>query len=248
MHVVIPARYAATRLPGKPLQDIAGKPMIVRVLDQARASGAERVIVATDDARIEQAVRDAGGEALLTRADHQSGSDRIAEVVERLGLDDDAVVINLQGDEPLMPPALMRSVADRLVLHPEAVMATAAHPIHEAAMFANPNVVKVVIDTNGLALYFSRAPIPWARNAPAGGAPRAAALRHIGLYAYRAGFLRRYTDWPPCDLERIEALEQLRVLWRGEKIAVHVTADAPPGGVDTPEDLERVRAVFRARG
>jgi 3-deoxy-manno-octulosonate cytidylyltransferase (CMP-KDO synthetase) len=245
VYVIIPARYAATRLPGKPLLDIAGRPMILRVLDQARASGAGRAVVATDDARIEQAVNAAGGEALLTRADHASGSDRIAEVVERLGLGDDAVVVNLQGDEPLMPPALIHSVADCLARHPQAVMATAAHPIHDAESFANPNVVKVVVDADGLALYFSRAPIPWPRNAPG---TAAGALRHIGLYAYRAGFLRRYTAWPPCELERIEALEQLRVLWHGGRIVVHVTPDAPPGGVDTPEDLERVRATFRARG
>ncbi|HEX9626378.1 MAG TPA: 3-deoxy-manno-octulosonate cytidylyltransferase [Acidiferrobacterales bacterium] len=243
MYVVIPARYAATRLPGKPLLDIAGRSMILRVLDQARASGAERVIVATDDGRIEQAVNAAGGEALLTRADHPSGSDRIAEIVERLGFSDDAVVVNLQGDEPLMPPALIRSVADSLARHPAAVMATAAHPIHDAESFANPNVVKVVVDADGLALYFSRATIPWPRNAP-GTAPAAGALRHIGLYAYRAGFLRRYTAWPPCELERIESLEQLRVLWHGGRIAVHITPDAPPGGVDTPEDLERVRDYY----
>lgn len=249
MHIIIPARHASTRLPGKPLLDIAGRPMIAHVVDCARAAGAERTVVATDDARIEQAVLAHGGEALMTRADHASGSDRIAEVIERLRIPDDAIVVNLQGDEPLMPPALIRSVADSLAQHPAAVMATAAHAIDDPDSFANPNVVKVVVDMHGHALYFSRAPIPWARNAPAPGVPPASrALRHIGLYAYRAGFLRRFTAWPACDLERIESLEQLRVLWHGEKISVHESSMAPPGGVDTPEDLERVRAVFRQRG
>ncbi len=247
MIVVIPARFASTRLPGKPLLDIAGKPMIERVHAQARASGAKRVIIATDDERIRAVVAGFGGEACMTDSGHQSGTDRIAEVISILGLDPNEVVVNLQGDEPLMPPALIRQVADTLLTHPHAAMATACHAIHDRRSFMDPNVVKLVTDCTGCALYFSRAPIPWARDEISGtGDFPVRALRHIGIYAYRAEFVSRFAAWPGCDLERIEALEQLRVLWNGERIAVCEVAQAPPGGVDTPQDLDRVRAALRA--
>ncbi|MHB8346212.1 MAG: 3-deoxy-manno-octulosonate cytidylyltransferase [Acidiferrobacterales bacterium] len=245
MIVIIPARFASTRLPGKPLADIGGKPMIERVYASARASGARRVVVATDDARISATVRGFGGEACMTAADHRSGTDRIAEAIAILGIDPDEIVVNLQGDEPLVPPALIRQVADTLLAHPQASMATACHAIHDRRVFLDPNVVKLVIDRSGFALYFSRAPIPWLRDETAGaGEFPVDALRHIGIYAYRAEFVSRYADWSPCPPERIESLEQLRVLWNGERIAVCETPDAPAGGVDTAEDLERVRAAF----
>jgi len=244
MHIIIPARYASTRLPGKPLADIAGKPMIVRVVERATESGAKQVVVATDDARIHDAVIAHGAQVVMTRADHVSGTDRLAEAVGQLQLDDDAIVVNLQGDEPLMPPRLIRAVADLLAAHPAAVMATACHAIANRDDFMNPNVVKVVTDHEGYALYFSRAPIPWPRDAMAGGGP-IKAFRHIGLYAYRAGFVARYAAWPACPLETTESLEQLRVLWYGEKIAVVEADEAPAAGVDTPEDLERVRKYFQ---
>jgi 3-deoxy-manno-octulosonate cytidylyltransferase (CMP-KDO synthetase) len=242
MIVVIPARYASTRLPGKPLLDIAGKPMIQHVYERARQSGAGRVVVATDDERIRAAVEGFAGEVCMTGGHHQSGTDRIAEVITRLGLDTDEIVVNLQGDEPLMPPDLITQVAAALAAQPAAVMASACHPIKDRATLLNPNVVKVVLDAAGFALYFSRAAIPWPRDAMArGGDFPIQALHHIGLYAYRAGFIRRYAAWPPCPLEKIEALEQLRVLWHGEKIIMHETRTQPQAGVDTPEDLERVR-------
>ena len=242
MIVVIPARYASTRLPGKPLLEIAGKPMIQHVYERARQSGAGRVVVATDDDRIRAAVQGFAGEVCMTGAQHQSGTDRIAEVIERLGVKADEIVVNLQGDEPLMPPDLITQVAAALAAQPAAVMASACHPIKDRTTLLNPNVVKVVLDAAGFALYFSRAPIPWPRDAMAqGGEFPLQALHHIGLYAYRAGFIRRYAAWPPCPLEKIEALEQLRVLWHGEKIIMHETHTTPPAGVDTPEDLERVR-------
>jgi 3-deoxy-manno-octulosonate cytidylyltransferase (CMP-KDO synthetase) len=244
MLVVIPARYASTRLPAKPLLDIAGQPMIRHVHDRAVEAGASRVIVATDDERIAEAVRAFDGEVCMTAAHHRSGTDRLAEVVSRLGIGGDEIVVNLQGDEPLMPPELVRQVAETLAAHPDAVMATAAHPVHDRADFQNPNVVKVVLDRNHCALYFSRAPIPWPRDTAQDGAATVHALRHIGLYAYRAGFLARYTLWEPCELEKLESLEQLRVLWHGERIAVQVTSHAPPAGVDTPEDIARVREHF----
>jgi 3-deoxy-manno-octulosonate cytidylyltransferase (CMP-KDO synthetase) len=246
MHIIIPARYASTRLPGKPLLDIGGQPMIVRVVERARQSGAERVVVATDDERIRSAVTGFGAEAVMTRPDHPSGTDRLAETIALLGLDDDAIVVNLQGDEPLMPPRLIREVAELLAARPAAVMATACHAITHREDFLNPNVVKVVTDHEGHALYFSRAPIPWPRDVMLGksSAP-IKAFRHIGLYAYRAGFVARYADWPACPLETTESLEQLRVLWHGEKIAVVEADEAPAAGVDTPEDLERVRKFFQ---
>ena len=254
--VLIPARYASTRLPGKPLADIAGKPMVVRVAENARASGAARVVIATDDPRIAEAARAHGVDACLTRSDHPTGTDRLAEAAVALGLADDAIVVNVQGDEPLLAPALVARMAALLAARTDAAIATACHPIDDVAEAFNPNVVKVVLDAAGNALYFSRATIPWARDAFAG--PREAALperlpeglpiyRHYGLYAYRAGFLRRFPSLPPAPIERFEALEQLRALWHGERIVVEVTAGTPAPGVDTPEDLERVRALYAAR-
>jgi len=246
MIVVIPARFSSTRLPGKPLLDLAGKPMIERVYECARASGAKRVIVATDHSRIRSIVQGFGGEVCMTAAHHQSGTDRIAEVISVLALDPEEIVVNLQGDEPLMPATLISQVADTLRTHPQAAMSTACHAIHDRRSLMDPNIVKLVTDCNGFALYFSRAPIPWAREEMSrAGDFSVNAVRHIGIYAYRAGFVSRYAAWPPCPLERIEALEQLRVLWNGERIAVHTTPEAPPGGIDTPEDLERVRAILR---
>lgn len=245
--VVIPARYASSRLPGKPLADIAGKPMVLHVVERALQAGAESVVVATDDGRVRDAVEAAGQTALMTSPNHQSGTERLVEVAERLGWDDDALVVNVQGDEPLIDPVLIREAARQLVLHDDAVMATLAHPIHDAADFANPNVVKVIVDEAGYAIYFSRAPIPWPRDAYAAGQAMPhdlGALRHIGLYAYRAGFLRTYATLSSSPLERIEMLEQLRVLWHGYRISLGVTPVAPPAGVDTPDDLARVRALL----
>ena len=245
-HIIIPARLASSRLPNKPLAEIAGLPMIVQVARRAAQAGATQVVVATDAPAVQQACAAHGVRAVMTRSDHASGSDRLAEAIELLGLSDDAVVVNVQGDEPLIAPAMIRDCAQSLIDHPDCPMATVAHAIDDEAEFANPNVVKLVTDARGLALYFSRAPIPWWRDAPGGG-PRVAAgavLRHVGLYAYRAGFLRRFPTLPPSPLEQIEALEQLRVLWHGERIAVHVSDERPGPGVDTPEDLERVRRLF----
>ena len=245
--VVIPARYASSRLPGKPLADIGGRPMVVRVLERAMQAGAESVVVATDDARVQQAVESAGYQALLTSPDHQSGTERLVEVAETLGWSDDTLVVNVQGDEPLIDPVLIREAARQLVLHDDAVMATLAHPIHDHADFINPNVVKVVTDEAGYAVYFSRAPIPWPRDAFAAQAAmpyELGALRHIGLYAYRAGFLRTYAGLAISPLERYEMLEQLRVLWHGHRISLGITPTAPAPGVDTPDDLERVRQLF----
>lgn len=252
--VVIPARYASTRLPGKPLLDIGGKPMIVRVAERARRTSADRVLVATDHEEIRAAAQAHGCDVVMTRADHASGTDRLAEVAAQLGLDDERIVVNLQGDEPLMDAGIVDRVAAELEGDRDAAVATAAHPIDSPADFFNPNVVKVVCDGHGYALYFSRAPIPYARDAfadlrgkPVTSAPLPAglpALRHIGLYAYRAGFLRRYSTLSPAPIERFEALEQLRVLWSGQRIRVATVDQAPEAGVDTPEDLMRVRAKF----
>jgi len=245
---IIPARYASTRLPGKPLLDIAGKPMVVRVAECARASGAARVAIATDDHRIADAARRHGVEAVMTRSDHPTGTDRLAEAARTLGLADEAIVVNVQGDEPLLPADVIRGVADALAAAPDAAIATACHPLGDAAEFFSPNVVKVVCDRRGSALYFSRAPIPFARDAFQG--TRAAlpeglpAYRHIGLYAYRAGFLMRYPSLPQTDLERFEALEQLRALAHGFRIVVNVLPGPLPPGVDTEEDLAKVRALF----
>jgi 3-deoxy-manno-octulosonate cytidylyltransferase (CMP-KDO synthetase) len=249
--VLIPARLASTRLPDKPLADIAGRPMVVRVADRANRSSARRVVVAADSERILQACRAHGVDAVLTRADHPSGSDRLAEACELLGLADDAVVVNVQGDEPLIDPALIDAVAALLGDRPQASMSTAAHAIHDVAEFANPNVVKVALQADGLALYFSRALIPWWRDGYAGGVlalPEPRPLRHVGIYGYRAGFLRAFPRLPPAPIEQLEALEQLRALWHGHRIAVHVTEAEPGPGVDTPQDLERVRRVFAAGG
>ncbi len=244
--VIIPARLASTRLPNKPLADLGGRPMVVRVAERAAQSGAERVVVATDHPDILAACARHGIEARMTRSDHPSGTDRIAEVSAALGLAPDAVVVNVQGDEPLIEPELIAATAG--LIGEEVPMATAAHSIADAADVFNPNVVKVVLDKHGRALYFSRATIPWHRDAfaagrqqlPAGYAP----LRHIGLYAYRNHFLQAYLGLSVSPLEQIEALEQLRVLWHGHPIAVHVTDRAPAAGVDTPEDLARVQARF----
>ena len=246
--VVIPARYASSRLPGKPLQDIAGKPMVQHVWEQAKKSSAARVVVATDDARILEICQGFGAEVLMTRVDHNSGTDRLAEVAGQLGLAADAIVVNVQGDEPLIPPAIIDQVAANLAAHPEAGIATLAEPIDSIETLFNPNAVKVSSDINGLALTFSRAPLPWARDAlarsrdelPAGVPYR----RHIGIYAYRAGFLHDFVAWGPCLLEDTECLEQLRALWHGVRIHVADALQSPPAGVDTPEDLARVRRLL----
>jgi 3-deoxy-manno-octulosonate cytidylyltransferase (CMP-KDO synthetase) len=245
--VLVPARLASTRLPGKPLADIAGLPMIVRVARNAARSAASRVVVAADHVTIVDACNAHGVSALLTRADHATGSDRLAEACTLLGLDGDDLVVNVQGDEPLLDPQMIDACAALLAQHRDCVMSTAAHAIDTPDELDNPNVVKVVLDAAGRALYFSRAPIPWWRDARAHGStalPDPPPLRHIGLYAYQAGFLRRFPLLAASPLEQIEALEQLRVLWHGERIAVHVSASRPGPGVDTPEDLIRVRALF----
>lgn len=243
--VVIPARYASTRLPGKPLLDIAGKPMVVRVAEQASKSLADAVVIATDDALIMQVAAEHGYLAVMTREDHRSGTDRIAEVVTQMGWSDEMVVVNVQGDEPLIAPALINDVALILANDTEAVMATACHAVHEASALHNPNVVKVVLNHKQHALYFSRAPIPFPRDAV--DPQDIQAYRHIGIYAYRVGFLKRYATLAETALEKIESLEQLRVLHHGYQIAVTVTDQAPATGVDTPEDLQLVRQVFAAR-
>ena len=248
--VVIPARYASSRLPGKPLQDIAGKPMIQHVWEQAGKSSARQVVVATDDARIVEACRGFGAEVLLTRIEHNSGTDRLAEVAAVLGLAPDAIVVNVQGDEPLIPPAIIDQVAANLAANPQAAIATLAEPIDDVAALFNPNVVKVASDRNGLALTFSRAPLPWARDAFAVSREQLPAnvpyRRHIGIYAYRAQFLHDFVAWGPCWLEDAECLEQLRALWHGVRIHVADALQAPPAGVDTREDLERVRRLLGA--
>lgn len=249
--VVIPARYASTRLPGKPLADIAGKPMAVRVAEAAAKSGAEEVVVATDDQRVADAVRVFGHAVALTRSDHPSGTDRIAEVAEQRGWSDDAVVVNVQGDEPLIDPALIAEVAQALIADRDVAIATAAHALDKIADYLNPNIVKVVTAANGHALYFSRAPIPWHRDGfatqrevmPTGLMVR----RHVGLYAYRVAFLRRYGSLSPAPIEQWEALEQLRAIWHGYPIAVVDCPHIPAPGVDTPEDLDLVRRLFPAQ-
>ena len=245
--VVIPARYASSRLPGKPLADIHGKAMVVHVVERALQSGAQSVVVATDDARVQEVVSAAGYQVLMTSPDHASGTERLVEVVDTLGWADDTLVVNVQGDEPLLDPQYIRAVAQQLATHADAVMATLAHPIVEQGEFMNPNVVKVVCDAQGYAMYFSRAPIPWPRDALAGGQvlpADAPILRHIGLYAYRAGFLKTYAQLAPSPLEGCEMLEQLRVLWHGYRISLGIIAEAAAPGVDTPEDLARVRALL----
>lgn len=265
-HAVIPARHASTRLPGKPLLPIAGKPMVVRVAEQAAQSGAQQIWVATDHHAIANVVHEYGFKACLTKDTHASGTDRIAEVVEQQGWPDDTIVVNAQGDEPLIPPSLIRAVAQHLHDHPECAIATACHRIHDEASLRNPNIVKTILDKRGNALYFSRAPIPYPRDAfmvlassagrddcpssPRGEVRRGAlpadlpVLRHIGLYAYRASFLRAYGKLTPAAIEQFEALEQLRALYHGYKIGVFITEQAPPGGVDTEQDLHAVRQYF----
>lgn len=249
--VVIPARMASSRLPDKPLADLGGKPMVVRTAEQARASRAEHVYVATDDPRVVQAVEAHGFDALMTRADHATGTDRLAEVVDLLALPDDQIIVNLQGDEPLADPDLLDAVADCLAACPDAAIATCAAPVADGNTLFNPNAVKVVCDTSGRAMYFSRAPIPWARDAlaeaPGALATGLPALHHIGLYAYRAGFLRQFPKMAQGTLERFEALEQLRALEHGHAIVVHRTIGHPIAGVDTPADLARVRTIFANR-
>ena len=245
--VIIPARLASSRLPEKALADIAGKPMVVRVAERAKLSKAQRVVVATDHTAIAAACSEYGIEAVLTGKQHTSGTARLAEAALLLGMADSDIAVNVQGDEPLIDPALINRTTE-LLGSSSAQMATAAHPIADAAEFLNPNCVKVVLDQRRNALYFSRAPIAWPRDAfaetqavlPEGFAP----LRHIGLYAYRVGFLHQYVGLPPSPLESIESLEQLRVLWHGGKIAVTVCDNAPAAGVDTAEDLQRVRDWF----
>ena len=247
--VLIPARMSSTRLPGKPLADIAGLPMVVHVARRAARSAASAVWVAADDDRIVSACERHGVQALITDAHHPSGSDRLAQACERLALDGDDVVVNVQGDEPLIAPSLIDAVAATLLDRPDCVMATAAHAIDGVAEFRNPNVVKVVTDRAGTALYFSRAPVPCWRDAPDDQAiPSPPPLRHVGIYAYRAGYLRQFPKLAPAPVEQIEALEQLRVLWHGGRIAVHLCEQAPGAGVDTPQDLERVRALLGSAG
>lgn len=246
-YVVIPARYASSRLPGKPLLEIAGKPMVVCVAERAKESGAKQTIVATDDSRIVDAVNRHGYAAMLTRANHVSGTDRIAEVALHEGWQDDAIVVNVQGDEPLIEISLIVEVAKTLANSKEAVMATACHPIQSKADFLNPNIVKVVLDGQSNALYFSRAPIPYPRDtfASDGALPIGMpAYRHVGLYAYRAGFLKQYANIKPAAIEQYECLEQLRVLHQGYKIAVAISENAPASGVDTESDLAYVRSLM----
>ena len=249
--IVIPARYGSSRLPGKPLLPIAGRPMIAHVCERALEAGAAEVVVATDDVRIAEAIQELEVRALLTRPEHASGTERIAEVADTLGWEDDEIVVNLQGDEPLMQPALIVHLAQALAAQKLAQVATLAAPMTSREEVFNPNAVKLVRDSKGYALYFSRAPIPWHRDsftqAAEGELPAGIEyLRHIGIYAYSAGFLRRYVGWPASPLEAVEALEQLRVLWMGERILVLPVAQAPEAGVDTEADLLRVRTQLEA--
>lgn len=245
--VVIPARYGSSRLPGKPLADIGGKPMIQHVVERAEASGAAEVIVATDDMRVKEGVDKFGGRVMMTSNEHSSGTERLAEVIEQLALAENEVVVNVQGDEPFIPPEIIRQVADNLANQRQAPMATLAVPITDAEDIFNPNTVKVVTDAAGYALYFSRAAIPWDREHFS--AERATNVvtehyhRHIGIYAYRAGFVRRYVEWQPSPIEQLESLEQLRVLWHGERIHVAEAILAPATGIDTEEDLQRARKL-----
>jgi 3-deoxy-manno-octulosonate cytidylyltransferase (CMP-KDO synthetase) len=246
--VVIPARYGSTRLPGKPLLALAGKPMIAHVCERAQEAEPEAVVVATDDERIFQVVSDLGIQVVMTRPDHASGTERIAEVAQLCGWTEDDIIVNLQGDEPLIPPAAIREVAAALAGQQHAGIATLAAEIKEPEEIFNPNAVKVVLDKNGYALYFSRAPIPWERGAfsQAGGSPSGNMpyLRHIGMYAYTVDFLNRYCRWSPSILESVEALEQLRILWHGEAVFVKIVNEIPAAGVDTPEDLQRVERLL----
>jgi len=244
-YVVIPARYASSRLPAKPLADIAGKPMIQWVYERACQSEAARIIIATDDPRIEEAAKAFGAQVCMTAQDHQSGTDRLQEVARQMNWPDEAIVVNVQGDEPLIPPAVINQVAHNLAEDPQTSVSTLGEPIEAIEDFRNPNIVKVVSNAQGRALYFSRAPIPWPRDGfaakPDQLPPELPAQRHIGIYAYRVGLLHRFVTWPQAPLERFESLEQLRILWQGEQIHLASACASVPGGVDTPEDLERVR-------
>ena len=246
--VIIPARYASTRLPGKPLLPLAGRPMIQHVYERALDSGADHVVIATDDERIREAAQGFAADVIMTSERHPSGTDRLAEVIDKRRFADDQIIVNLQGDEPLMPAALIRQVAENLQAHEQASVSTLCEPITTAADLFDPHVVKVVIDVNGMALMFSRAAVPWDRDAFSVTVEelpeRSIHFRHIGLYAYRAGFVRRYVTWPPCALEQVESLEQLRVLWNGYGIHVAVATEAPGHGVDTENDLRRVEQLL----
>ncbi|MFC6279834.1 MULTISPECIES: 3-deoxy-manno-octulosonate cytidylyltransferase [Polaromonas] len=247
--VLIPARLASTRLPNKPLADIGGAPMVVRVAQRALKSGASQVVIATDSQEVIEKCADFGIRAVLTRGDHPSGSDRLAEACDILGLSDDALVVNVQGDEPLIDPGLIDAVASLLSARPDCAMSTAAHAIEELADVQNPNIVKVVLDARQTALYFSRSPIPAARDFAGqawwkSGSALPKPLRHVGIYAYRVGFLRLFPTLPQAPMEQLESLEQLRALWHGHRIAVHITDTAPGIGIDTPEDLIQVRKLF----
>lgn len=243
--VVIPARFASTRLPGKPLLDIEGKPMIQRVYERAVDSGAERVVVATDDARVADVVTAFAGEVCMTSTQHLSGTDRIQETAQQLGLKADQLVVNVQGDEPLIPASVIDQVAKNLAAHSAADMATLSVPISSVVSFSDPNTVKVVSDQQGYALYFSRAPIPWPRDQASGTLPDSGAQRHLGIYAYRVAFLHRFVSWPMGELEGVEKLEQLRAMEHGVKIHVAMAREIPPAGVDTAHDLELVRELVR---
>jgi 3-deoxy-manno-octulosonate cytidylyltransferase (CMP-KDO synthetase) len=244
--VVIPARYGSTRLPGKPLLEIAGKPMVQRVWEQARCSAAGQVVIATDDARIADAAQAFGAQVCMTSTDHPSGTDRLQQVAQEMGWPDDHIVVNVQGDEPLIPPVVIDQVALNLADHAQAGMATLCEDITELDELINPNAVKVVSDVRGMALYFSRAPIPWPRDAFAEGQQLMPGqgnwYRHIGIYAYRTGFLHEYVTWQPAPVEQLEHLEQLRALYNGVSIHVARASQSVPGGVDTEEDLNAVRA------
>ncbi|OOF53361.1 3-deoxy-manno-octulosonate cytidylyltransferase [Rodentibacter trehalosifermentans] len=249
--VIIPARFASSRLPGKPLAEIAGKPMIQHVFEKAQQSGATRVIIATDNEKVAKVAQDFGAEVCMTSEQHNSGTERLAEVVEKLAISDDEIIVNIQGDEPLIPPVIVRQVAENLVKF-QVNMATLAVKINEAEELFNPNVVKVVTDKDGYVLYFSRSVIPYDRDQFMGlqemtkAALTEGYLRHIGLYAYRAGFIKKYVQWAPTALENLEKLEQLRVLWNGERIHLELAKAVPAVGVDTPEDLEKVRSILAA--
>lgn len=246
--VIIPARYASTRLPGKPLLSLANKPMIQHVYEKAIQSQAEQVVIATDDERIFQCAQGFGADVVMTSPDHSSGTDRLQEVVTKLNLDSDDIVVNVQGDEPMIPPCLIDQVARNLASHPSAGIATLCEPIDEVETVFNPNAVKVVFDQQGFANYFSRAPIPWSRDCfsqeppclPSG----VSYFRHIGIYAYRVAFLHRYVSWTDSQIEKTECLEQLRALSNGIRIHVDIALESPPAGIDTEEDLQRLRVLF----
>lgn len=245
--VIIPARYASSRLPRKPLLDIAGKPMIQHVWEKAQLAGATRVVIATDHPEIEATAKAFGAEVCMTSEKHNSGTERLAEVIEKMNIHDDEIIVNIQGDEPLVPPVIVEQVARNLDAY-QVNMATLGVKLETREELFNPNAVKAVADCNGMALYFSRASIPFARdNFPNCDDEFVASqgyLRHIGIYAYRAGFVKQYVAWEPTALEKLESLEQLRALWYGEKIHIELAKEAPQVGVDTPEDLERVRAIL----